>query len=104
MTTSRVSTSARAISTRAATRAAEQGHDECHLDHNERSVSPAANERDCAGQTVSGQETPTNAGCRADRSTFAFEDARDAAAMFAGPHSPGREAGAGARRVMWRLP
>ena len=25
----------------------------------------------------------------ADRSTFAFEDARDAAAMFAGPHSPG---------------
>jgi hypothetical protein len=36
-----------------------------------------------------GQETPTNAGCWADRSTFAFEDARDAAAMFAGPHSPG---------------
>jgi hypothetical protein len=28
-------------------------------------------------------------GCWADRSTFAFEDARDAAAMFAGPHSPG---------------
>jgi len=39
-----------------------------------------------------------------DRSTFAFEDARDAAAMFAGPHFPGREAGAGAGRVMWRLP
>ena len=31
----------------------------------------------------------TNAGCWADRSTFAFEDARDAAALFAGPHSPG---------------